>query len=166
MKTDALTSLPALGALWPEQGGYFAGITQDVAGATFAVIVAVENPDSKFPKAEWGGYGKDAPGATHWTDGLANTQALAGAETDHPSADVCTAYTHEGHADWYLPSIGELQLAHMHCRALFDAEGYYWSSTQSGRYGAWVQAFEYGYSLSYFDKANERRVRPFRRFPL
>ena len=165
MKVDALTSLPALGALWPEQGGHFAGITRDAAGATFAVIVASKEVGDALPTAQWGGYGKSEPGAIHWTDGLANTGAKSCGKLDHPAADVCTGFTHEGHADWYLPSIGELQLAYMHCKDQFSTDGYYWSSTQYGRYSAWVQAFVHGYSLTH-DKGLERRVRPFRRFIL
>jgi hypothetical protein len=168
MKTDALTSLPALGALWPEQGGNFAGITRGATGATFAVIVSPKDLGDLrniFEAVKWGGYGKDAPASGHWTDGLANTLALKATKTEYPAADVCTGFAHEGHADWYLPSIGELQLAHMHCKELFEKSGYYWSSTQNGRNIAWVQDFEYGYSTNSL-KDYERRVRPFRRFPL
>ena len=39
MKSITALSLPALGALWPEQGGHFAGITLDAAGNSFALIV-------------------------------------------------------------------------------------------------------------------------------
>jgi hypothetical protein len=164
MKVDALTSLPALGAFWPEQGGHFAGITQDSASAMFAVIVAARS-GNEFASVEWGGYGKDAPGATHWTDGLSNTTALEAAKTDHPAAELCMSFEHEGHSDWYLPSIGELQLAHMHCRTQFESDGWYWSSTQYGRGHAWVQDFETGISYDSI-KDSQRRVRPFRRFLL
>ena len=49
-----------------------------------------------------------------------------------------------------------------------DAEGYYWSSTQDGRYNAWVQDFEYGgshwgggLSISSVDQARAERIESF-----
>ena len=162
MKVDSLTSLPALGALWPEQGGHFAGISRDASGAAFAVIVPPKGV-GELPAAEWGGYNKDTPSAQHVTDGQANTLALLADKHEHPAAAACAAFEHEGHADWYLPSIGELRLAHMHCPELFETSDWYWSSTQGGRRGAWAQDFEHGLSF-HNDKASSFRVRAFRRF--
>ena len=161
MQSNTALSLPVLGALWPEQGGHFAGVTRDAAGNTFAVIVSPKVVE--FKALAWGPYGKDVPGCSHFTDGLANTQALLAAKTEHPAAKACSSIEHEGHADWYLPSAGELQLAHMHCKDLFSTEGYYWSSTQNDRDYAFVQDFEFGYS-SYNTKDTQRRVRAVRRF--
>lgn len=158
---NSLVQLPALGALWPGQGGYFAGLSRSVDGRTFALIIAP--PGCDIEDMAWGPYGKDAPNTGHWTDGAANTQAACDiAGQDFPAAMACAACAHDGHKDWYLPAIGELQLAHMHCKDLFKKDGYYWSSTQGGRYYAWVQYFENG-SSCYDGKGYQRLVRPARR---
>lgn len=159
-QSGAGIQLPALGALWPGQGGYFAGLSRTTDGRTFALIIAP--PGCDIEDMAWGPYGKDAPGTGHWTDGAANTLAACDiAGQDFPAAMACAACAHDGHKDWYLPAIGELQLAHMHCNDLFKKDGYYWSSTQLGRSSAWCQGFELGNCGS--SKDFQRRVRPARR---
>jgi hypothetical protein len=105
----------------------------------------------------------EVSGATdHW-DGAANTLALGSSGHAHPAADHCRTLNVDGKADWYLPAHAELCLAWVNCAEAFQKSDYYWSSTQYGRYFAWVQDFEYGISVSYFIKEGQRRVRPFRR---
>lgn len=158
-QSGAAIQLPALGALWPGQGGYFAGLSRTTDGRTFALIIAP--PGCDIEDTAWGPYGKDAPGTNHWTDGAANTVAACDiAGQDHPAAMACAACAHDGHTDWYAPSIGELQLAHMHCKELFK-KAVYWSSTQYGRHYAWCQGYERG--GSFYSKDYQRRVRPARR---
>ena len=161
MKSITALSLPALGALWSEQGGHFAGITLDAAGNPFALIVPPKGA-GEFQDLAWGPYGKDVPGCAHFTDGLANTQALLAAKTEHPAAKACSGFGDTDHADWYLPAAGELQLAHMHCKDLFEQDGWYWTSTQYDRTSAFVQDFEFGDSYDR-NKVTQRRVRAVRR---
>ena len=167
MKTH---TLPALGALWPEQGGHFAGITRNKDDKTVAIIVPPRGI-AELGKHEWGAYGKLIEDADHRTDGVANANRLIGAAlANFPAAHAVAASNRaggiNGHLDWYLPSIGELQLAAMHCAEQFeDKTGWYWSSTQLGRYTAWLVDFEYGGSHD-TTKGSYFKVRPFRRLEI
>lgn len=80
--------IPALGALWPQQGGVFAGITTDSAGRTVAVIVPPKGV-GELGLHKWGSYGREIESARHRTDGHANTQALLASQANgyaHPAA--------------------------------------------------------------------------------
>ncbi|MBH2009772.1 MAG: hypothetical protein I8H71_08760, partial [Xanthomonadaceae bacterium] len=103
----------------------------------------------------------DVPGATSQLDGPANTAALLASGQDHPAAKCAAAYTADGHTDFYLPSRLDLVMAHICAPQLFQKSGYYWSSTQLSRHGAFVQGFEYGNSY-WGGKDDEHRVRAFR----
>ena len=162
--------IPALGALWPQQGGVFAGITTDSAGRTVAVIVPPKGV-GELGLHKWGSYGREIESARHRTDGHANTQALLASQANgyaHPAAAAVAAFNqaggHGGHTDWHLPSIGDLQLAHMHCPGEFE-ESTYWSSTQYSARSAFAQGFADGYS-TWGSKDYECRVRALRRIPL
>jgi hypothetical protein len=67
--------------------------------------------------------------------------------------------------DFHLPSQAELFLASLYAPKLFETTGWYWTSTQVSRYGAFVQGFELGGS-GWHGKDYERRVRAFRWIPL
>ncbi len=162
--------IPALGALWPQQGGVFAGITTDSAGRTVAVIVPPKGV-GELGLHKWGSYGREIESARHRTDGHANTQALLASQANgyaHPAAAAVAAFNqaggHGGHTDWHLPSIGDLQLAHMHCPGEFE-ESTYWSSTQDSAHLAFAQSFAIGDSYWSY-KYYEFRVRALRRIPL
>lgn len=99
--------------------------------------------------------------ADHW-DGPGNTRALLASGKAHPAAQWCKDHTADGKTDWYLPAHADLTLAWVCCTGVFSPQGYYWSSTQHGRYGAWAQGFELGRSL-YGSKDYSFRVRAFRR---
>lgn len=92
------------------EGGYFAGVVI-VDGKQYGVVVA--------PKAEgefvgpWGARGKRI-GATHLSDGVANTQAMA--ESGSEIAKKALALTINGHADWYVPARDELELIYRHLK--------------------------------------------------
>ena len=92
-------------------------------------------------------------------DGAANTAALLASGKPHPAAAYCRGMGEQ----WYLPAHAEMMAAFVHCPESFNKEGYYWSSTQDGRYYARVQDFEYGISYFTRDKGTKRRVRPARR---
>ena len=165
MKTPPIT-LPALGSIIPGQGGYFAAILRGpvIDGAEqppYALIVSDASVGEV--QAEWGQYGKDIPGTSSRTDGKANTDAMALAEC--PAALKVRGMTIDGHSDWYLPALGELNSAAANMPELFNTEGWYWTSTQLSRNYAFVQDFEDG--LSYWGlKGYERRARAFRRVQL
>lgn len=91
-------------------------------------------------------------------DGAANTAALLASGKPHPAAAYCRSLGDQ----WYLPAHAELMAAFVHSPDTFKKDGWYLSSTQDGRNGAWCQDFEYGLS-DYSLKDDQRRVRPARR---
>jgi len=166
MKPHPIT-LPAFGALIPGQGGYFAGILRGptvdgIEQPPYALLVS-DTTKGEFEDVQWGEYGKSLDGAMHRTDGKANTKAMAQAKC--PAALKVRDLTIDGHSDWYLPALGEMNTAHANVPELFSTSGWYWTSTQLSRGFAFVQDFEYGGS-SWNLKDNERRVRAFRRVQL
>jgi hypothetical protein len=112
---------------------------------------------------QWGNYGKDVPGTSSRSDGKANTDAMALAGC--PAALRVREISIDGHADYYLPALGELNSAAANVPELFSKKGWYWTSTQTSRSYAFVQDFKYG-SSGWTGKGTERRVRAFRRVPL
>lgn len=160
-------TLPAFGAAIPGQGGHFAAIMRGpiIDGTEqppYALLVA-DAAAGEIESVEWGNYGKDVPGTSSRTDGLANTIAMAAANC--PAALRVQAITIDGHSDYYLPALGELNSAAANVPELFNTDGWYWTSTQDSRYDAFVQDFEDG--NSYWDhKGYEHRVRAVRRIPL
>ena len=83
----------------------------------------------------------------------------------HPAATWAANYTEDGHADFYLPSRIELLMCYLHAPQVFKTSGWYWSSSQYSRNGAWCQACEYGLSSAY-GKDSEFRARPVRSIQL
>lgn len=165
MKASSL-SLPAFGAEIASQGGLFAAILRapridGIEQPPFALIVSKSAVGEL--RSAWGEYGKDVPSTASRTDGRANTDAMAAAGC--PAALRVRELNIDGHADWYLPSLGELNSAAANVPELFDTDGWYWTSTQGSRNLAFVQDFEDGYSC-WNVKGDEHRVRAVRRIPL
>ena len=166
MKAHPIT-LPAFGAVIPGQGGMLAAIlrgpiVEGVEQPPFALLVS-DAAVGELKDVAWGEYDKDVPGTASRTDGKANTDAMALASC--PAALRVRELTIDGHTDWYLPSLGELNSAAANVPELFSADDWYWTSTQYSRYNAFVQDFEGGNS-SWGSKDNGRRVRAFRRISL
>lgn len=159
-------SLPDFGSAISGQGGIFAAILRGpivdgVQLPPYALLVS--DAAAGEIKAVWGNYGKDVPGTSSRTDGKANTDAMVLAEC--PAAVRVREISIDGHTDFYLPALGELNSAAANVPELFSKDGWYWTSTQYSRYNAFVQDFEDG-SSDWDGKGNERRVRAFRRIPL
>ena len=166
MKVHPIT-LPAFGAVIAGQGGMLAAILRGpvvdgIEQPPFALLVS-DAAVGEIESCAWGEYGKDVPGTSSRTDGKANTDAMALASC--PAALRVRELTIDGHSDWYLPSLGELNSAAANVPELLSTEGHYWTSTQGSRNGAFVQDFENGYS-GWYGKDDERRVRAFRRISL
>jgi len=166
MKAHPIT-LPAFGTIIPGQGGLLAAIlrgpiVEGVEQPPFALLVS-DAAVGEFEDVAWGEYGKDVPGTASRTDGKANTDAMALASC--PAALRVRELTIDGHSDWYLPSLGELNSAAANVPELFSTDDWYWTSTQTSRHGAFVQDFEDGSSF-WDDKDYGHRVRAFRRIPL
>jgi len=159
-------TLPAFGAVIPGQGGIFAAVLRaplvdGVEQPPYAMLVS-DAAAGEF-RSQWGEYGKDVTGAQSRTDGRGNTNAMVVAEC--PAALRVRELSIDGHADWFVPSLGELNSAAANVPELFSTDGWYWTSTQYSRYGAFVQVFEYGDS-SWSGKDGEHRVRACRAIPL
>lgn len=166
MKVHPIT-LPAFGAVVPGQGGMLAAILRGptvdgIEQPPFALLVA-DAAVGEIKDVAWGEYGKDVPGTSSRTDGKANTDAMALANC--PAAMRVRELTIDGHSDWYLPSLGELNSAAANVPELFSTDDYYWTSTQYSRDYAFVQDFEVGYS-GWDGKDDGHRVRAFRRISL
>lgn len=130
--------LPAIGALWPEHGGHFAGILRGAPGQPDCALIIPTGPDFEI-KGQWGEYGQDVPGATSHTDSLTNTRAMA--EAGSAVAQAVLAITDaDGRADYAIPSAGAMAIARANAPELFAKE-IYWTSTQAGRYLAVAQDF-------------------------
>ncbi len=165
MKVHPVT-LPALGSLIVGQAGIFAAIMRGpvvdgIEQPPYALLVS-EKPAGDS-ESRWGEYGKDIAGTASRIDGKANTEAMAAAQC--PAALQVHGKDIGGHADWYLPSLGELNAAAANVPEHFEPKGVYWTSTQCSRYDAFAQDFEYGDSF-WDNKDTEFRVRAFRRIPL
>lgn len=133
---------PALGELWPGQGGRFAGTMPARDGKpAYHLIVGPSTNAIAF-----GPYDHDVPGAADHADGRANTAALVANGKDHPAARWAAAVTEGECGGYYLPAHNELMVMWVCAPQLFEKDRGYWSSTQSSPNIAWVQDFEDGNS--------------------
>ena len=158
MNAPAQLTPPTIGQIWTGHGGIYLGLRQYPEGLCH-VIAAVEDLPERYA---YGAYGEMTE-ATSRTDGKANTETLLAREGKHPAAIAAAAYTADGLADFYLPSIGEVHHAWQFAPESFATDWYYGSSTQFSAHDAYYMDFEDGW-LDLNDKDYERLVRPVRRF--
>lgn len=145
---------PAIGQVWPGQGGIYAGDFLGGDGSIYGLIVA---PEQDIGRARWAPNGERD--LSDW-DGLANTRRL---HYDCPAAKLASEHQCGEHTDFYLPARRELLLAAANLHDTFGKESWYWTSTPRGENYAWAVDFENG-DTDYGRRLNEFRVRPFRRF--
>jgi hypothetical protein len=150
---------PAIGEVWPGQGGIYAGIRQGEDGELYHHIFAATD----VGEHAWGDYGTET-GATSKINGILNTTTLLEHGESFPAAEAAGSYSVDGHHDFYLPSIGELNHAWQTIAEHFE-KTWYWSSSQRSAYYAFYMHFDDGIQLSN-GKGDELRVRPVRRFPI
>ncbi|MHA6161005.1 Lcl C-terminal domain-containing protein [Pseudomonas sichuanensis] len=157
MNARAQLTPPAIGQVWPGQGGIYAGIApaRNDQEAYHLVIGA------ELGRFEWGPYEVDAP-AKSLIDGLSNTKALVEAG-EYPAANAAAAHQADGHSDFYLPAAAELYEAWLNLGS--NDFGWCWSSSQRSANGAFVLLFGVGLQSSN-GKHDELRVRPVRRLPI
>ena len=146
-------TIPAIGAIWPGQGGIYAGIRQYADGLRHVVFSAED-----VGEHEWGAYGVEVEASSR-IDVCINSQVLT-ANEGHPAASAAANYTADGLTDFYLPSIGELSHGWQFIPEHFKRD-WHWSSTQRSANNAFFMTFGDGYQTSYV-KLNELRVRPVR----
>ncbi|WLH10344.1 DUF1566 domain-containing protein [Pseudomonas hefeiensis] len=154
--TDIAT--PNIGEYWPGQGGVYVGIRHYPDGPHH-LIVGTED----LGRFAWGEYGTET-GATSRTHGILNTTTLLEADGSFPAAEAAANYTADGHHDYGLPSIGELNQV-WQCAPDLITEGAYWSSSQRSANYAFFMDFDDG-DQSISGKSLELRVRPVRRLPI
>ena len=157
LKTGVMsaTEPPALGEYWPGQGGIYAGVRQYPEGLCHVIFAATD-----VGKHTYGEYGTEVDAVSRH-DGRENTAILVSRDGSHPAADAAYAFTCDGHSDFYLPSIGELNHAWQYIPESFEGD-WYISSTQRSADIAYYMGFEDGW-LNLYAKDYERLARPVRR---
>ena len=147
---------PEIGAVWPGQGGIYAGFIPARNGAEGYHLILGE----ELARAEWGQYGEESP-ATSLIDGRANTLALIESGGEYPAAIAAHKHEADGHADFYLPAAAELYEIWLNLNGKLS--GWVWSSSQRSANFAFYMLFVDGFQ-TVNDKDYELRVRPVRRF--
>ncbi|WP_044872003.1 DUF1566 domain-containing protein [Pseudomonas sp. LFM046] len=109
----------------PFEGGFYVGRLQ-LDGAEYALIVSPK-AQGELDEASLGKYGENLTDARSCNDGLANTQAMAGAGSD--LARWMLALDINGFTDWYLPSRDELELCYRHLKPTTQDN---WASFRDG----------------------------------
>jgi hypothetical protein len=104
------TTLPAALGM-PFQGGFYAGCIRS-NDQLYALIAAPKTTGEKI--GAWLDNYKDAPGASSYHDGMANTVAMA--EAGSELANWARSLQINGFTDWYLPSRDELELLYRHLK--------------------------------------------------
>lgn len=149
---QATTQPPAIGQRWAELGSIYAGPVAYPDGRVFAIGWA--NDVADLPPQPWGKRGQDVAGARSQHDGRTNTLAMAEAGCEIAQLVLATDPT-----SWIPSQIEALQLSAT-LRSIMPP-GWWWTSTQSSSFSAFIQSFEFG--TSYWDfKDYDCRVRAVR----
>jgi hypothetical protein len=125
---------------------YAGGIIFDLDSSGQHGLVCAPGNQGNYP---WGCYGTDIPNtSTAVGTGLSNTNFITFVCTQRPiAASVCADLVLNGYSDWYLPSIGEVQMMYsrLHLQGLGGFGGsWYWSSSQNYPNDAWSMVFDFG----------------------
>ena len=126
-------------------------------------------PKSTEVSLAWGSAGGTTRSTVSTTNGLANTNTLAGFGTAaHPAAGRAKYLTTGGYNTWYLPAKDELNTLYSNKSAVPFATAnsfvgsFYWSSTESNGNYAWKQNLSSG-TQSTSNKTGSYYVRAVRR---
>ena len=152
--TLAPSTVPAVGAYWPGEGGINAGFVPARGDVPAHYLIL---GTKSLGELKWGRYKEESKAISKW-DGKANTDALIAAG-GHPAAEAARAYTADGHSDFDLPAASQLYQVWAYD---LIAEGAYWSSSQRSANYAFYMHFDDGIQ-HYLGKGNELHVRPVRR---
>lgn len=154
---------PVIGEIWPGEGGIYVSTIAARDDQPAYHLILAETDVGRF---YWGPF-DDKTLAVSLHDGPSNTSALLTAARDnpvlnYPAAQAAISYTADGHQDFYLPAIAELQAAWL---SLGDKDwGWIWSSSQRSEDVAYRQLFAQGVQYpDSFGKNGELRVYPVRR---
>ncbi len=109
----------------PYGGGFFSGITVDPAtGKRYRNITAGAEHEMV---GAWGEYGAKIDGADSFTDGRANTEAMA--EAGSELAKKVLALTIGGHSDWAIPARDQQELQYRHFKPTTEEN---WAGRRDG----------------------------------
>ncbi|MAC42144.1 MAG: hypothetical protein CMJ05_10200 [Pelagibacterales bacterium] len=121
-----------------------------------------------FP--DWGCIGTAISGADGLIlgTGAQNTIDIEnGCITSGTAADICSNLVLDGFSDWFLPSIGELEIMYLNIGTGSNIGNFvstkYWSSTEKDETYAWSWEFSSGYQ-DYNSKTSNKYVRAIRAF--
>lgn len=147
---------PAVGQYWQGQGGIYAGEHEYPEGRCHVVFAAADLSGIAY------GAPNETSGVSSLMDGQANTHRLIRLPDSHPAAEAAQNFQADGHADFYLPSLEELERAH---GLIFDSFKLtrYLSSTECSAFEAFGLDFALGWRAM-VHKKSEITVRPMRRF--
>lgn len=122
-KAVPAVALPAIGQ--PYGGGFFTGITCDPdTGKHYLNITA--GAEHELVGA-WGKYGEKIEGADSFTDGRANTEAMAAAGSE--LAQKVLALRIGDHDDWAIPARDQQELQYRHCKPTTEEN---WANIRNG----------------------------------
>jgi len=145
---------------------YAGGIVFDLDSSGQHGLVCAPSDQGAYP---WGCYGTDIPNTSTavGTGATSTANIVAGCAQRPIAASVCADLVLNGYSDWYLPSLGELQL--MYSRLHLQGLGgfgwdWYWSSSQYGPYSAWAMDFYGGNVVYSYGKGYNVQVRAVRSF--
>jgi hypothetical protein len=144
---------------------YAGGIIFDLDSSGQHGLVCAPNDQGNYP---WGCFGTGIPNtSTAVGTGATNTAIIELGCAQRPiAASICADLVLNGYSDWYLPSIGELQLMYsrLHLQVLGGFVGFpYWSSSQFGPNNAWFMGFGIGF-VSDTAKDDDNQIRAVRAF--
>ena len=149
---------------------YQGGIIFYLDGNGGGLIAAPSDQATVNDFPDWGCIGSPILGA----DGLAvgtgaqNTIDIEnGCTTSGTAADICSNLVLDGFSDWFLPSIGELEIMYLNIGTGSNIGNFvstkYWSSTEKDETYAWSWEFSSGYQ-DYNSKTSNKYVRAIRAF--
>jgi hypothetical protein len=145
---------------------YAGGIIFDLDSSGHHGLVCAPSNQGNF---QWGCDGTDIPNtSTAVGTGATNTAYIVAGCYQRPiAASVCADLVLNGYSDWYLPSLGEMQLMYsrLHLQGLGGfGGGWYWSSSQSNPNDAWFIYFTTGDVNIYLKFISNFQVRAVRAF--
>jgi hypothetical protein len=144
---------------------YAGGIIFDLDSSGQHGLVSAPSDQGAYA---WGCHGTDIPNtSTAVGTGATSTANIVAGCTQRPiAASVCADLVLNGYSDWYLPSIGEVQM--MYSRLYLQGlggfgGGWYWSSSQGSPGNAWLMHFTNGDVYGGY-KGDDLQVRAVRAF--
>lgn len=167
---DGCSGVSTIGSACPD-GTIFAGLAP--IGNVKIYTTTADLGSYQWNNGNNTGYVSVGADAESYENGLANQNTIIATDSDsgvlgkqdHLAAQACADLTSNGHDDWYLPSLDELNVLYINRAAVggFNTDGnYYWSSTEHNNNTVRSQRFSDGVQ-NFSNKNNTFLVRCVRR---